>query len=137
MNSQKFATDSYCVVGRHRSGTKDITGEITVNKKTGKDTKLLVGKCMVCNRKKSMIVSDNTIKAEGLGSFFKNLGKISSKAGKKLAKNVLSNPGRALDLTAKIATAAATKSPKAALSTLPEVINFYHTGKGLYLPRFS
>ena len=80
-----------------------------------------------------MTVSDNTIKAERLGSFFKNLGKISAKAGKKLAKNVLSNPGRALDLTAKIATAAATKSPKAALSTLPEVINFYHTGKGLYL----
>ena len=70
---------------------------------------------MICNRKKSMIVSDNTIKAEGLGSFFKNLGKISDKAGQKLAKNVLSNPGRALDLTAKIATAAATKSPKAAL----------------------
>ena len=33
MNSQKFATDSYCVGGRHRSGTKDITGEITVKKK--------------------------------------------------------------------------------------------------------
>ena len=92
-SSQKFQSDSYCVGGRHRSGTKDITGEITVNKKTGKDTKLLVGKCMVCNRKKSMIVSDNTIKAEGLGSFFKNLGKISSKAGKKLATNVLKNPG--------------------------------------------
>ena len=136
MNSQKFATDSYCVGGRHRSGTKDITGEITVNKKTGKDTKLLVGKCMVCNRKKSMIVSDNTIKAEGLGSFFKNLGKISSKAGKKLATNVLKNPGRALEIGANIATAAATKSPKAALSTLPEVINFYHTGKGLYLGKF-
>ena len=136
MNSQKFAIDSYCVGGRHRSGTKDITGEITVNKKTGKDTKLIVGKCMVCNRKKSMIVSDNTIKAEGLGSFFKNLGKISSKAGKKLATNVLKNPGRALEIGANIATAAATKSPKAALSTLPEVINFYHTGKGLYLGKF-
>ena len=136
MNCQKFATDSYCVGGRHRSGTKGITGEITVNKKTGKDTKLLVGKCVICNRKKSMIVSDNTIKAEGLGSFFKNLGKISSKAGKKIAKNVLSNPGRALDLTAKIATAVATKSIKAALSTLPEVINFYHRGKGLYLGKF-
>ena len=136
MNSQKFATDSYCVGGRHRSGTKDITGEITVNKKTGKDTKLLVGKCMVCNRKKSMIVSDNTIKAESLGSFFKNLGKISSKAGKNLATNVLKIPGRALEIGANIATAAATKSPKAALSTLPEVINFYHTGKGLYLGKF-
>ena len=138
MSSQKLKseTNSYCVEGKHHSGTKNISGEITINKKTNKEIKLLVGKCMVCNRKKSMIVSDNTIKAKGLGSFFKNLGKISSKAGKKLAKNVISNPGRALDLTAKIATAAATKSPKAALSTLPEVINFYHTGKGLYLGKF-
>ena len=136
MNSQKFKTNSYCVGGKHHSGTENIAGEITINKKTGREVKLLVGKCVICNRKKSMVVSDNTIKAEGLGSFFKNLGKISTKAGKKLAKNVLSNPGRALDLTAKIATAAATKSPKAALSTLPEVINFYHTGKGLYLGKF-
>ena len=83
-----------------------------------------------------MIVTDKTIKAEGLSSFFKNLGKISAKAVKKLAKKVLINPRRALDLTAKIATAAATKSPKAALSTLPEVINFFHTGKGLYLGKF-
>ena len=137
MSSQKFKTDSYCVGGRHRSSTKNIVGEITINKKTGKEVKLLAGKCVICNRKKTMIVSDNVIQAECLGNFFKNLGKISTKAGKKLAKNVISNPGRALDLTAKIATAAATKSPKAVLSTLPEVINFYHTGKGLYLPRFS
>ena len=136
MNSQKFKTDSYCVGGRHKSGTKNIVGEITINKKTGKEVKLLAGKCVICNRKKTMIVSDNVIQAEGFGNFFKNLGKISAKAGKKLAKNVISNPGRALDLTAKIATAAATKSPKAALSTLPEVINFYHTGKGLYLGKF-
>ena len=136
MNSQKFKTNSYCVGGKHYSGTKNITGEITVNKKTGKQIKLLVGKCVICDRKKSMIVSDNIIQAEGLGDFFKNLRKISAKAGKKLAKNVISNPGRALDLTAKIATAATTKSPKAALSTLPEVINFYHSGKGLYLGKF-
>ena len=53
-----------------------------------------------------MIVSDNTIKAEGLGDFFRNLGKKGLNVSKKKAKNVLSNPGRALDLTAKIATAA-------------------------------
>ena len=86
--------------------------------------------------KKTMIVSDNTIKAESLGSFFINLGKISSKVGKKLATSVLKNPGRALEIEAIIATAAATKSPKAVSSTLPEVINFYHTGKGLYLGKF-
>ena len=33
-----------------------------------------------------MIVTDNTIKAEGLGDFFKNLGDISAKAGKKISK---------------------------------------------------
>ena len=136
MNSQKFATDSYCVGGRHRSGTKDITGEITVNKKTGKDTKLLVGKCVICNRKKSMIVNDNTLKAKGLGDFFKNLGKKGLNVSKKMAKNVLSNPGRALDLTAKIATAAAPRNFKQALSILPELITFCNTGKGLYLGKF-
>ena len=138
MSSQKlkFETNSYCVGGKHHSGTKNISGEITINKKTNKEIKLLVGKCMVCNRKKSMIVSDNTIKAEGLGSFFKNLGKISAKAGKKLATNALKNPARFLEIGANVATAAASRNPKAALSTLPEVINFYHAGKGLYLGKF-
>ena len=136
-SSQKFQSDSYCVGGRHKSGTKNIVGEIRNNKKTGKEIKLLFGQCMVCNRKKSMIVSDNVIQAEGLGDFFKNLGKKGLNASKKMAKNVLSNPGRALDLTAKIATAAASRISKQALSTLPELITFYHTGKGLYLPRFT
>ena len=131
MSFQKFKSDSYCVGGRHRSATIKIYGDIT-----SKGSKVLVGYCSVGNRKKSMTVSDNTIKAEGLGSFIKNLGKISAKAGKKLATNVLKNPGRALEITSNIATAAATKSPKAALSTLSEVINFYHTGKGLYLGKF-
>ena len=137
MSSNKFKSDSYCVGGRHKSATKNIVGEITMNKKTGKDVKLLVGKCVICNRKKTMIVSDNVIQAEGLGDFFKNLGKKGLNASKKMAKNVLSNPGRALDLTAKIATAAASRNSKQALSTLPELITFYHTGKGLYLPRFT
>ena len=132
MSFNKFKSDSYCVGGRHRSATIKIYGDIT-----SKGGKVLIGYCSVCNRKKYLTVSDNTIKAEGLGSFFKNLGKISAKAGEKLATNVLQNPGRALEITSNIASAAATKIPKAALSTLPEVINFYHTGKGLYLPRFS
>ena len=51
MNSQKFKTNSYCVGSKHYSGTKNVTGEITVNKKTGKEIKLLVRKCVVCNKK--------------------------------------------------------------------------------------
>ena len=131
MSFNKFENDSYCVGGRHRSATTKIYGNIT-----SKGSKVLIGFCSICNRKKSMTVSDNTIKAEGLGDFFKNLGKVSAKAGKKLAKNVLKNPGRALEIGANIATAAATKNPKTALGTIPEVINFYHTGKGLYLGKF-
>ena len=91
---------------------------------------------MVCNKRKSMIVSDNVIQAEGLGDFFKSLGKKGLNLSKKMAKNVLSNPGRALDLTAKKATAAASRNSKQALSTLPELITFYNTGQGLYLCKF-
>ena len=87
MNSQKLKPNSYCVGCKHYSGTKNIAGEITIIEKTGKEIKLLVGKCVICNRKKSMIVSDNTIQAEGLGDFFRNLGRkgliISKKDGKK------------------------------------------------------
>ena len=136
MTFNKFKTDSYCVGGRHRSATKNIVGDITINKKSGKEVKFLVGKCVICDRRKTMIVSDNVIQAEGLGDFFKNLGKKGLNVSKKMAKNVLSNPGRALDLTAKIATAAASRNSKQALSTLPELITFYNTGKALYLGKF-
>ena len=56
-----------------------------------------------------MTVSDNTIEAERLSSFFKNLGRTSAKAGTKLATSVLKNPGRALKITSNVASAAATK----------------------------
>ena len=105
MTFNKFKTDSYCVGGRHRSATVKIYGDVT-----SKGSKVVICYCSVCNRKKSMTVSDDTIKAEVLGEFFKNLGKKELNVSKKKAKNVLSNPGRALDLTAKIATAAASRN---------------------------
>ena len=86
---------------------------------------------------KSLTVSDNTIQGESMGDFFKNLGKKGPNVSKKMAKNKISNRGRALDLTAKIATAAVTKNSKQALSTLPELITFYNTGKGLFLGKFG
>ena len=77
------------------------------------------------------------MQAEGLGGFFKILGKKGPNVSKKMAKNVLSNPGRALDLTAKIATTAVvSKNSKQVLSTLPELITFYNTGKCLHLGKF-
>ena len=68
MGFQKFESNSYCVGGRHRSAKKNIFADIT-----SKGSKVLYGYCSVRIRKKSMTVSDNTIKAEGLGDFFKNL----------------------------------------------------------------
>ena len=53
-----------------------------------------------------------------------------------MAKNVLKNPSRALDITANIATAAASRNPKSVMSTLPELIIFYNTGKGLHSGKF-
>ena len=131
MSFQKFKIDSYCVGGRHRSATVKIYDDTT-----SKGSKLLNGFCSVCKRKKSMTVSDNKIKAEGLGDFLKNLGKVSSKAAKKIATNALKNSSRFLEIGGNVATAAVSKSPKADLSALPEVIKFYHTGKGLYLGEF-
>ena len=61
MNFQKFKIDSYCVGGRHRSATTKLFGD-----KTGEGIKILIGYCSICNRKKSMTVSDNTILAEVL-----------------------------------------------------------------------
>ena len=42
MNSNKFKTNSYCVGGKHYSGTKNIAGEITHNKKFGREIKILI-----------------------------------------------------------------------------------------------
>ena len=133
MSYQKFKTSSYCVGQKHCSGTKNIVGEITFNKKAGKENYVIFGKCVTCDRKKPMILSDNTIPADWLGSFFKSFGKIFAKDFQKLSTNVLKNPGRLLEIGANVATAAASRIPKAALSTLPGVITFYHTGKCLYL----
>ena len=70
MNFQKYETNSYGVGGKQRSCTKNITGEITITKKTGREIKLFVGNCVTCNRRKSMIVTDNTIQTEEIGRFF-------------------------------------------------------------------
>ena len=81
MSCQKFKSDSYCAGGRHRSATTKLYGDIT-----SWGSKVLIGFCSICNRKNSMTVSDNRIQAEGLGDFFKNLGKKGLNVSKKMAK---------------------------------------------------
>ena len=50
-----------------------------------------------------------------------------------MAKIDLKNPGRPLDIIANTATAAGSRNPNNIMSTHPEIIIFYSTGKGLYL----
>ena len=83
-----------------------------------------------------MTVNDNNFQVDKLGSFFKNFGKISAKASKKLATIVLKNPGRALEMGANVSKAAACGNPKNVLSTLVEMITFYHKGRCVYLGKF-
>ena len=131
MRFQKFKSDSYCVGARHRSATKKSYGDIT-----SKVSKILIGYCSICNRKKSMTVSDNTIQAECLGNFLKSLAKSFVRVGKKLAKNVILNPEPAFDIKANIATAATSRNLEIVISTPRELINFHNTGKRLYLGNF-
>ena len=90
--------------------------------------KLLAGRCSTCERKKSLIVSDQTIQAKGLG-IFSPLGK----AAKIVGKNILNKPGRALELAANIGTAAASKDPKLTVATAPDTMKFVHQENSLYL----
>ena len=69
--------------------------------------KLLRGTCSTCKRDNSLIVSDQTIQAAGLGNFFRGVGK----AAKNVGKRILNKPGRALEIAANIGTAAAGKNP--------------------------
>ena len=50
----------------------------------------------------------------------------------KSGKNKIKNPIGALEISANVATAAASRNPKNVLSTLPELINFFHKGRGLH-----
>ena len=118
----KFKTNSYCVGGRHYSGTNNIHGFIST-----KGTKMLKGNFVKCRRNKSMTVSDATIEAEGLKFFFKSVGRATVNFGKKVANN----PVRALEIASKIGSAAASRNPRAALSATPDLIKFATTGEGI------
>ena len=122
MSFQIFETISICVGPSHRSGTINFVGDIIFE-----SSKEITGHCSICNRKKSMTVSDNKKLAEGLGDFFENNSIEGRNASKKIAKNVLKNPGRHLDIGPNVGIAFASKSPKTAPSTLPEFIDFYNT----------
>ena len=88
MSFNKFKNNSYCVGGKHYSATTNIRGDIAQNIKTGIPVKLLRGTCSTCKRNESLIVSDQTIQAEGFGDFFRSVGKAAKRIGKKYSINL-------------------------------------------------
>ena len=82
-----------------------------------------------------MTVSVNTIIAEDLCDLFKNLSQ-KDLLYQKNVKNGFKNPVKNLEIAANVGNAAASRNPEAALSTLPDVISFYHTGNDLYHGNF-
>ena len=84
-----------------------------------------------------MTVGDNTIQAKRLGYLFRSPGKGVPNVSKMMAKIFLKNPEKASEIGANVGSAFSSRSPKAALSSLPEVIKFYHTRKGLNFKIFD
>ena len=50
MSFRKIKTIRLCVGQKHCSGTINKVGEITLNKKIGKEIKIIIGKCVICDR---------------------------------------------------------------------------------------
>ena len=101
--------------------------------------------CKTCYNKNKRKNNNDTLPTKKINTSYQqpNVENVNNKVSKyENHRHVVVGPSNVektyymLKVLAKIATAAATNSPKAALSTLPEVINFYHTGKGLYLGKF-
>ena len=84
---QKFKTILYC--GRYYLFTVAIEGNITPNGR-----KLLIGKFVKRNRKKSVTVNDNTNKVKRLDIIHKTVGEASAEAGKKQACIIMKTSGR-------------------------------------------
>ena len=100
---------------------------------TSKGSKVLIGSSSICSRKKCVTVRYNTIQVDGLNNFFLNLGKVSDRAGKKLATNVSRKPGRALEITSNIVTMSQLKTLKQLYQHYPKCSNFITPEKGFTL----
>ena len=84
-----------------------------------------------------MAVIDDTFEADCLGHLLENIQKQSAEAFEKLATNTIKTTGGVfLEIGAKTGKEALSWNPKAALSTIADVINWYHTGESFCLETF-
>ena len=128
LSYRNSGTSSYRVDGRHWLPTAK-----TKAAKFKPGRKFDVGICIVCNRKKSINVNNKTIEAEESGLFFK-LGKIflvmQFKKHNCNGKSRMSFQNRR-----KNECAAVSRYLRAVLYNIPDVLNFHHTGREIYLEK--
>ena len=86
--------------------------------------KLFIGKFITCESEKSMAVSDEAIKVEGLGHLLHSIAKVFAKAGKIIDTILIKKPGRVLEIGARSGSKAVSRSLKAALCSIPDVMKF-------------
>ena len=60
MSFQKFKTNFFALAKNTTLGQRSLLVRKHL-KKTGREINILVGQCSICNRKKSMVVNDQTI----------------------------------------------------------------------------
>ena len=75
MSFEELKTSSFCAGARYHSNAISIESVVA---KTVR--KLLICQCVPCNRRKTLIVSDNTRAAEGVCRVLKKLIRKSAKA---------------------------------------------------------
>ena len=132
MSCQNSRTNSFCAGGRHRYTTSNVRGD-----SFSRGSKVINRFCSICNSENFMTDSDNTTTAEGLGDCLKSVCTKWLNASKKMARIVLKNPRRALEVGANVGTAFAPVSPTAALSSFCRGDKFYQTGEGFKLGKFA
>ena len=68
------------------------------------------------------------LKQKRFSEILRKKGKTSTKAIKKTT-NAMKDPGSSLEIGVKVGTATVSRSPRAALTTIPDAMGFCQTGK--------
>ena len=89
LTSQFFKSNSSCFCGRHVSATKNIVGVITFKETNGIENSLIFEQCWICNRNETKTVILTQFLAEGLGVFYKSVGKKQTRYPRKKVKKGL------------------------------------------------
>ena len=124
----KFLSNSKCACGT--CGRTDRP----YGHMTGSGGLYLKGYCHCCNKIKSLPYTQQQLEMEGEGikKFFKNVwNKALKPVGKHVGKNIINNPGRALQVASQVGAAASSRNPNAIMNAGMQLGQFGFSGKSV------